>query len=204
MLATFFSHAMGRLAFFVPACILLRLSYTPVRRLRGRRTTFWHEAGTAAFYCYLFLLGEVTVNYGCIVNGRFSLAESFNLIPFWGIVDIIATKSTYLVILNIAGNIILFMPLGFLLPLLWERWRSAKATVLLGAGLSFSIEFLQFFTSRGTDVDDLMLNTLGALWGYGVFLLTDRLFPELSNLALCSRAEPKGVLSYGSRAQKKA
>ena len=65
-------------------------------------------------------------------------------------------------------NVLLFMPLGFLLPVLWARFQKATWTVLLGLGLSFLIEVLQIFTLRATDVNDLMTNTLGTFSGWCV------------------------------------
>jgi glycopeptide antibiotics resistance protein len=82
---------------------------------------------------------------------------SINIIP---IVDIInGLKTTVL-------NIILFIPLGFLLPLIWHNFRSAKNTILFGFGLSLVIEISQIFTYRATDIDDLITNTAGTLLGY--------------------------------------
>ena len=63
-------------------------------------------------------------------------------------------------------NIIMFMPLGFLLPLIWKNFRNAKKVVLMGFLMSLAIEICQLFNLRATDIDDLMMNTLGALVGY--------------------------------------
>lgn len=63
-------------------------------------------------------------------------------------------------------NTFMFMPLGFLLPFIWEKYRRILPTVLLGTGLSFMIELLQLFNRRISDIDDLMMNTLGAFLGF--------------------------------------
>lgn len=63
------------------------------------------------------------------------------------------------------GNIGIFMPIGFFSALLWRKprwWRS----VLIGFGCSFLIEFVQLFIGRCADIDDIILNTTGALLGY--------------------------------------
>ena len=73
---------------------------------------------------------------------------------------------------NACLNVLLFVPLGVLLPVLWGRFRSAKRTVLAGLAVSFAIEFSQIFTFRTTDVNDLITNTAGAALG---FLLARRL-----------------------------
>ena len=63
-------------------------------------------------------------------------------------------------------NAVMFTPFGFLLPVLWHKCRKWKVTVLAGFLLSLTIEVLQMFCFRATDVDDLMMNTLGAGFGY--------------------------------------
>lgn len=63
-------------------------------------------------------------------------------------------------------NILLFVPLGIFLPVLWGGCRSAKTVLAWGFGLSLAIECLQLFTFRLTDVDDLLMNSLGTVLGY--------------------------------------
>ncbi|ANS75274.1 hypothetical protein AWM70_12220 [Paenibacillus yonginensis] len=72
---------------------------------------------------------------------------------------------------NLAGNILLFMPLGFSIPLRFKLNRPGKV-ILLGFLTSFLVEVIQFFTFiRSFDVDDLMLNTLGASLGFVLYRL---------------------------------
>lgn len=86
---------------------------------------------------------------------------SFNLIP---LIDIVNSPLDY--IRNTVLNIILFMPLGFLLPAIWKEFRSLKIIALTGLSLSLFVEILQIFTFRLTDVDDLITNTAGCVAGY--------------------------------------
>ncbi len=68
-------------------------------------------------------------------------------------------------------NILLFVPFGFLVPLIWKEYRGVWRTVLLGGSCSFMIEILQLFCNRITDIDDLMMNTLGCFLGYFIWRL---------------------------------
>ncbi len=77
----------------------------------------------------------------------------------------------------LVGNIVMFVPLGFFPALLWRNWRWWKS-VLVGFCASFTIEFTQFFIGRFTDIDDVILNTTGALVGYWLYRLFRRLWPE--------------------------
>ncbi len=71
------------------------------------------------------------------------------------------------------GNIALFLPLGIMLPLLDVRFRSIKTLLLTAGGLSLTIETIQFAlrfigSPRAVDIDDVLLNTLGACLGYAI------------------------------------
>jgi len=72
-----------------------------------------------------------------------------------------------LVVRNLVGNVLGFIPFGFLLPLLNEQLRKIWMIVLWAGGFSFIIELIQKITGVGCfDVDDIFLNTLGGFLGY--------------------------------------
>ena len=65
---------------------------------------------------------------------------------------------------NLMGNIALFIPMGFLLPILFKKLRVFKKCVWISFIILLCIEILQLFTMRGSfDVDDIILNMLGIL-----------------------------------------
>ena len=76
-------------------------------------------------------------------------------------------------------NVLLFVPLGFFLPVLWKRFRSFLWTALFGLSFSLSIELLQLFTFRATDINDLMTNTVGTVLGWLLGRLVLKLFPSI-------------------------
>lgn len=74
------------------------------------------------------------------------------------------------VVLNIAGNMVAFMPFGFFLPEIWDQVNHWYTTTLLGFVFSLCIETTQLIFRVGSfDVDDLLLNTIGAFAGYLAF-----------------------------------
>lgn len=73
----------------------------------------------------------------------------------------------------------MFMPIGFILPLLYKI--SGKKVILLGSLFSLFIETSQLFLQRGTDIDDLMLNSLGVVLGLLIYKLVDKKKKELVN-----------------------
>ncbi len=120
------------------------------------------------------------------------IARNYNLIPFRTVADFMDTLmkaeaytaawgaesyrySATHAIVNLAGNVGMFFPLGFLLPQcavglqrLWKCLLAAMAIVLV-------VELLQLFTLTGAfDVDDLILNLGGAAVGYGLWRLLNR------------------------------
>lgn len=86
---------------------------------------------------------------------------AFHFLPF---VDIVNSPFSY--ICNSILNMILFVPLGVMAPILWEKFRDLRRIALLGFGVSFFIEASQIFTFRLTDIDDLLMNTAGAVLGF--------------------------------------
>ncbi len=105
-----------------------------------------------------------------------------NLVPFWGLGQSLSAGGLA-VLINIVGNIIAFMPIGFLLPLWHRLGRQGRNVALIGSGISTTIEALRWIQGqRVTDVDDVMLNTFGAVLGYLVFwVLTSRIFRSINN-----------------------
>jgi glycopeptide antibiotics resistance protein len=73
---------------------------------------------------------------------------------------------------NLAGNIVGFIPLGFLLPLILPWFRNGFKILLAGLLLSLCYETAQLLFGLGVfDVDDLILNTAGSIAGYIVFFI---------------------------------
>lgn len=78
--------------------------------------------------------------------------------------DILGVKS---VLINLAGNVVAFMPFGFFLPILWPKSGRFLFVTFWSMMFSLVVETIQLVYKVGTfDVDDLFLNTLGGILGY--------------------------------------
>ena len=99
--------------------------------------------------------------------------EKANLIPFRSILNMIQNPADYQFwIGNITGNIAGFIPVGFLLPLSRLQRTNSTRVFLNCLSLSVFFEWLQGFLGTGImDIDDLLLNTLGGMTGFGLFRL---------------------------------
>ena len=76
-------------------------------------------------------------------------------------------------------NVLMFVPLGIFLPLLWKPFRKLWRALLFGFGTSLMIELLQIFTYRSTDINDLMTNTFGTLVGWCIARMLLRCVPAV-------------------------
>jgi glycopeptide antibiotics resistance protein len=165
-----------------PIVILAFCLLSIILRKKGYKFSLLHEIAVAVFMLYCAAVFWVTIPfdslYYSIITGISPLRGGVNIIPFYGIFEILQEGKTVVIVLNILGNIIMFLPLGFFLPLLWGKNSSPKAVLIFGALLSLLIETTQSFSYRGTDIDDVLLNTTGALAGYGSYRLINKLFPR--------------------------
>ena len=77
-------------------------------------------------------------------------------------------------------NVILFIPLGLFLPVLWERFRKLKYTLAFGFCTTLIIELLQLFAHRKTDINDIITNVAGTIVGFLIAKIIIKKFPRLA------------------------
>ena len=94
----------------------------------------------------------------------------YNLVPLKEIKRFLCNTDTLgwkPVILNVVGNVVAFIPFGYLLPRLFKYRIKFIRAALITFDLSLAIEIIQLLTRVGSlDVDDLFLNTIGGVIGY--------------------------------------
>lgn len=132
------------------------------REIRLMEGTRW--IWMALFVVYLSAVFSVTgagTLEDALGNGLSVSGGEVNLLPF----------SQGISVIGYVLNVVLCAPLGFLLPLLWERLDSPVWALAGGLSFSLLIELSQLLNFRATDVDDLVMNTLGAFLGWGLFRL---------------------------------
>ncbi len=126
----------------------------------------------AVLFYFLFFSEEMGRTYS-------ERTYHYNLVPFKEIGRFIRyhrTLGTGTVLLNIVGNVAAFVPFGIFLPVFSARCRKVWFTVFYSFELSLLVELLQLVTKVGSfDVDDLILNTVGGLAGFLIYLLGKRI-----------------------------
>ena len=149
------------LSAFVPFLIVLIINGF-WRKKRHISFGFAHYIGLLLFSIYIIGVYHFT-GVGTLYDGLHYQLEmntnQLNLIPFSNEIDSIA----YLL------NVVLFVPLGILLPIPCEKMDTFWHIFSVGFCFSFFIEVSQLLNNRCTDIDDLFLNTIGALLGFLLF-----------------------------------
>ena len=108
-----------------------------------------------------------------IFNAATAFPPRINWIPMVNLLDYEVFGE---ILLNLIGNTTMFIPIGIIWPLCFKQLNSHGKVIAAGAGLSLCIEILQLpFCDRVSDVDDLILNALGYMMGYGIYLLVKKI-----------------------------
>ncbi|MDQ0352505.1 glycopeptide antibiotics resistance protein [Alkalibacillus filiformis] len=131
------------------------------------------------FYSYIILLLMINlIFYSMNINiehRTFAYYDdaSHNIVPFSSISNYFANFTHYNFntwFYNTLGNIIMFIPLGVLIPIVYDRSKRLYQVVLLSFLISLIIEGMQFVTGLGVfDIDDIILNTIGGVIGFTIF-----------------------------------
>ncbi|MET3195695.1 glycopeptide antibiotics resistance protein [Bacillus sp. OAE603] len=195
--------------FFVVFCYLILRAIIIVLKMKNNKTFVWYKE----------LIGLLLVLYSLMVisvtlfplyihpHGKFHFPYwSINYIPFVSIIrDINEVGIAYsgdtifmikLIVRNVGGNIVMFMPLGLFAPLIWEDCKRFKNILMIGLIVSLGIESLQFVENllrvslgRIIDIDDVICNVLGTILGYLIYSLailflskTKKAFRRLNHL----------------------
>lgn len=138
------------------------------------RTMFHNIRKTVLYFVFAVYLAAVYLFVGMPTLQFMRFEVSLTLVPFLPMVA--DFKNTIL-------NIILFVPLGIMLPFLWKKYNTLKATLMFGFSMSLAIELLQILTYRATDINDIIANTLGSVLGYFVFRTISCIFPTVTKFA---------------------
>ena len=106
------------------------------------------------------------------------VAQQLNLVPFRTLrlfahlLDSGVRAHIRMAVINLGGNVIMFIPLGLLLPKVFPKLSSLLRVLLTTAAIITVVEIIQLFTLVGScDIDDLILNVAGAAIGYGLHKL---------------------------------
>ncbi len=120
------------------------------------------------FIIYFLIFSDWYGRTGELQEYRYNLILFREIKRFWEYRDQVGFFAMFT---NLFGNVIIFMPFGFFMPMA-SKYRSFLATTFSSFGLSLCVETFQLVTKVGSfDVDDLLLNTIGGVAGYLAFVI---------------------------------
>jgi glycopeptide antibiotics resistance protein len=141
----------------------------------------------------LLRVGHLMLNFGGTHEGTPNFMPFKTILPY-----LLGDKGWIIAGINLAGNILFLVPVGFLLPLVFNNmnWKIALISAVLSG---FLIEGMQVLWQVGIfDIDDVILNGLGVMIGYGIFMglssLTHWMTPQQKTLTLASTLASLGIL----------
>ena len=181
------------MAAYICKFIMIVLIILPIYLLLRRPWRHWdkREAVLTVFILFtaalLALAFEGTYGTPSVMiesmRHRVVSGERINLVPFRTISTFFRHFMPDIFLINIVGNLVMFMPWGFGGVLLWKKNRSVGRVLFLCFLLTALIETGQLFIGRSVDVDDLILNFAGGCAGAALCAGVKRKFPVLEEFA---------------------
>lgn len=204
IILNYFQDAAVTLSICVPLYVLFRFLYIKIKK---PKIQWKREIVFGIFVLYLLWLasetllpefnlqhyqGKWSIFYDLVhrsAGERISSGNGINLTPFMTIDRFTNFRNFGMSMVNLVGNIVMFIPLGYLIPLLWEKTRRFWKILLIGIFLSCFIECFQLFIDRTVDVDDVLLNTIGVILGYLIAFVCFKAFPNQKKKYLAGENE---------------
>lgn len=193
IILNYFQDAAVTLSICVPLYVLFRFLHIKIKKTK----IFWgREIVFGIFVLYILWLASETLIPEFNLQqyeGKWSLfydlahrsagerirnGQGINLTPFVTIDRFTNFRNFGMSMVNLVGNIVIFVPLGYLLPLLWRKTRHFWMVFLIGFFASCFIECFQLFIDRSVDIDDVLLNTIGVALGYLIAFVCFKVFPK--------------------------
>ena len=163
--------------------IFITLAWAAIRvicGIRNQKVDWRHEGKLLTVYICLVVIARIVYFPMRLVDGRIAslILDVDKIFPLWiNLIPIVHLFDVYDGwLINIIGNITMFIPVGLAWPFCFKKLDTLGKTVLAGAGFSLFIEITQLpFFDRCSDVDDLIMNTTGILIGALIYFGVKRL-----------------------------
>ena len=146
------------LTIFLVVIILIRIMYI---HNSGEKFVFYKEFLNLIFIIYALLL------YRLLTNTELNASSGMNLVPFQEIMRYkIGSPNFYT---NVVGNILVFIPFGYFVSG-YIKASKISHILIVSATTSFVVEVVQKYIGRSFDIDDILLNVVGAIIGFLIFI----------------------------------
>lgn len=160
-LLVLFSVSIGISIFLTIYFLIYKKIMKGTKKLKASKILLW-----SIFLIYtVIVLGATFIHRTPVMHENINLHIFSSYIKVWN-------RFSLLELRNIIFNILMFLPFGFVLPLLFKKCEKFYITYFLGLCMTISIEVLQLISKRGIfEIDDIINNTLGCMIGYGVVMI---------------------------------
>lgn len=127
----------------------------------NEKLVFYKEFTNLLFIIYILLLYEL------LTRAELNTVRGYNLVPFTEMFRYkIGSQAFYM---NVIGNIAIFIPFGYLIST-YIKPKRILPILIVSVISSSTVEFVQLCIGRSFDVDDIILNSLGAILGFLLYV----------------------------------
>ena len=127
----------------------------------NEKLVFYKEFSNLLFIVYILLLYEL------LTRAEMNTVRGYNLVPFTEIFRYKIGSEAFL--MNVVGNIVIFIPFGYLIST-YIKPKRILPILIVSVVSSATVEFVQLCIGRSFDVDDIILNSLGAIIGFLIYV----------------------------------
>lgn len=146
------------LTIFLVVIISIRLMYI---HNSSEKFVFYKEFFNMLFIIYALILFQL------LTNTEMNVSSGINIVPFTEILRYEVGSTQFY--LNVIGNILVFLPFGYFVSSYIKATRVSHI-LLVTLITSFTIEFVQHYIGRSFDIDDILLNVVGAIIGFLLYI----------------------------------
>ena len=187
--------------YFLVLSIIIWTIYRVIVYKKSHKVNPLREVFINFFFVYFLIVIYLTFFKDGVLHLDLNMRTYANLIPLVETIKMFQDNFMGIgnSIYNVAGNVLLFVPLGFGIPLFFKNYNKLGKVTLYGFLASLSIEVLQYLTCTNfTDIDDIIFNTLGTVLGFIIFNICIFIIEKtkLINLVDKLRVTYKGSLVF--------
>ena len=155
---------------FLVTMITLRIFYFHNHR---QKVSLYREFFNILAIVYVFLLFQL------LTKVELNSGSGVNIIPFKEIMRY--ELGSRLFIFNVLGNIAVFIPFGFFVAD-YVKAKNISPVLIISTIVSATVEFVQLEIGRSFDIDDIILNVIGGILGYLLYVALKSIKSHLPNV----------------------
>jgi len=171
------SHFTTALFLAIPALILYTLITLCVQKMLKRKIVFQRHVAIFILFATSGIILFATTTFFLFYNPLRDHSAP-NLLPFVSLINNTEKVGIERAVGQWVSNVLMFIPVGLFLPIVFKNMRSFIKTILLISAFVIVIECIQYFIGRSADIDDFIANLCGGIIGFGIYTYLNRKLGE--------------------------